>query len=53
MVAILIMSPRLAIRGLLKINVFLNKGYDVIISANGITNKILSCDSSSIVDMIM
>ena len=53
MVAILIMLAKLAILGLLKINVFLNKGYDVIISVHDITNKILSCDSNSIVDMIM
>ena len=53
MVAILIMSAKLAILGLLKINAFLNKGYDVIISVHGITNKILSCDSNSIVDVIM
>ena len=42
MVAILMMSTKLATLGLLEIKVFWNKGYDVIISINDVANKILS-----------
>ena len=38
------MSPKLATLGLLKIRIFLNKVYGVIISVHGVTNKILSRD---------
>ena len=38
MVAILMMSAKLATLGLLKIKLFENKGYDVIISAHDMTN---------------
>ena len=41
MVAILIMSAKLATLGLLKIKVFWNKGYDVIVSIHNVVNKIL------------
>ena len=41
MVAILIMSTKLATLGLLKIKVFWNKGYDVIVSIHNVVNKIL------------
>ena len=44
-VEFLMMSPKLATLGLLEIKVFLNKGYDVIISICDVTNKILSRDS--------
>ena len=37
-------SAPLATLDLLKIKVFLNKDYDVIISVHGVTNKILSRD---------
>ena len=37
----------------LKIQVFCNKGYDVIISFHDVFNKILTCDSNYIVDMVM
>ena len=47
------MSAKMATPGLLKITILWNKGYDVIISANDITNKILSCDSNCIVDVFM
>ena len=47
------MSAKMATPGLLKITVFWNKGYDVIISVNDVTNKILSRDSNYIVDMFM
>ena len=47
------MSPKMATPGLLKMKVFWNKGYDVIIYVHGMTSKILSCDSNFIVDVIM
>ena len=50
---ILIMSAKLATLGLLKIKVFWNKGYDVIISVHDITNKILSHNSNYIVDAVI
>ena len=43
----------MATPGLLKITVFWNKGYDVIISVDDVTNKILSRDSNYIVDVVM
>ena len=46
LVIILMMSAKMATPGFLKITVFWNKCYDVIISVDGITNKILSCDQS-------
>ena len=45
MAAILLMSAKLATLGLLKMKVFWNKVYDVIISAIDVTKKILSHDS--------
>ena len=47
------MSAKMAILGLLKLRVFSNKGYDVIISVYDVTNKILSPGSSYIVDIVM
>ena len=47
------MSPKMATPGLLKIKVFWNKGYDVIIPVDDATNKILSRDSNYIVDVFM
>ena len=47
------MSPKMATPGLLKIAVFWNKGYDVIIPVDDVTNKILSCDSYYISDVFM
>ena len=47
------MSAKVATPGLLKITVFWNKGYDVIISAHDVTTKILSRDSNYIVDVVM
>ena len=52
MVAILMLA-KLATVGLIKIKILWNKGYDVIISVHDATNKILSCDSNYIVDMVM
>ena len=47
------MSAKMASPGLLKITVFWNKSYDVIISVDDVTNKILSRDSNYIVDVFM
>ena len=47
------MPAKMATPGLLKITVFSNKGYDVIISFHDVTNKILSRDSNYIIDMFM
>ena len=47
------MSAKLATLGLLKIKVFLNKGYDVIISAQDVTKKFLSRDSHYIAYLVM
>ena len=49
MVTILIMSAKMAPLGLLKIKVFGNKDYDVIIPVN----EILSCDSNYVVGVVM
>ena len=53
MVAILMMSVKIATLGLLKKKVFWKKDYDVIISVYEVTNKILSRDSNYIVEVIM
>ena len=53
MVTILIMSQKLATPELLKIKIFRNKGYDVIIPDSDVTNKILSRDSNYILDVVM
>ena len=42
----------MATRGLLKTNVFWEKDYDVTISANDVTNNILSLESNYIVDAV-
>ena len=49
---ILKVSANLATLGRLKIRLFRNEGYDVIISVHDV-NKILSRDSNYIVDMVM
>ena len=43
----------MATLGLLKIKLFGNKSYDVIISAHDFTNKILSRDSNYIINLVM
>ena len=53
MVPILMISTKMATVSLLKIEIFWNKVYDVIVSAHDVTNKIISCDSDYIVDMVM
>ena len=47
------MPAKMATPGLLKIAIFWKKGYDVIISVDDATNKILSRDSNCIVDVFM
>ena len=47
------MSAKMATPGLLKLTVFWNKDYDVIIPVDDVTNKILSRDSNDIVDVFM
>ena len=49
---LMMMSAKIATQGLLKIKIFWNKGYDVIISVHDITNKILSRDSNSIINLV-
>ena len=53
MVTILMMSAKLATPGLLKLKIFQNKGYDVIIIDYDIISKILSRYWNFIVDMVM
>ena len=53
MVAILMMSAKMATPGLLKIRIFWKKGYDVIIYVHDVTNKFLSYDSIYIIDKVM
>ena len=53
MVTISMMSAKRATPGLLKIKIFWNKGYNVIISVHGVTKKIVSLESNHIVDVVM
>ena len=53
MVAILIMSAKLASLGLLEIKLFWNKGYDATISVHHFIRKIFSRDSNYIIDVVM
>ena len=53
MVAILLMPAKLATLGLLKLKVTWNKGYDVITFFHDVSNKILSCYSNYIVDVVI
>ena len=52
-VMILKMSAKLAALGLLRIRLFRNEGYDVIIYDHDVNSKILSRESNYIVDMVM
>ena len=47
------MPAKMVTPGLLKLTVSWNKGYDVIISVDDVTNTILSRDSNYIVDVFM
>ena len=49
----MMISAKMASIGLLKIKVFRNKVYDIIISVYDGINKNLSLDSSFIVDLVM
>ena len=44
---------KIATPGLLKITLSWNKGYDIILSVDDVTNKILLCDSNYIVDVFI
>ena len=50
---ILMMSAKMATLGHLKIKVFWNKVYDVIISVHEVTNNILSRDSNYTVNVVI
>ena len=52
-VTIFMMSAKMATLGLLKIRIFLKKGYGVIVFVHDVTNKFLSSDSNHIIDMFM
>ena len=47
------MSAKMATTELLKVKLFRKKGYDVILSAHDITNKISSRDSNYNVNIVM
>ena len=51
--AILMIWAKLGTLGILTVNIFWNKCYDVIASVHDVTNKILSCNSNYIVDVVM
>ena len=53
MVIILMMSTKMAVQGLLKIKLFWNKGYEVVVSSHDVTNKILSRDWNYIAGVVM
>ena len=53
MVAFFMISAKLATLGLLKIKIFWNKGYDVMISLHDVINNILSRESNYIVDFVI
>ena len=47
------MSAKLDTLSILKLKIFSNKCYDVIISVHDVTNEILSHDSNNIVNVVM
>ena len=53
MVTILMMSAKITTPDLLKIRLFGNNSYDVMIFAHDVTNNILSGDSNYIIDVVM
>ena len=53
MVTILMTSAKIATLGLLKIKVFWNKVYDVIVPVYDVTNEILSRDINYLVDVVV
>ena len=52
-VTILMMLAKMVTSGLLKIKVFQNKNYEVIVSVHDVIKKILSRDSDYIVDVVI
>ena len=52
-IIILVISAKMATLALPKINVVWNKGYEVIIFPHGVSNQILSRESSYIKDLFM
>ena len=46
-------SAKMATPGLTKLTVFWNKDYDFMISADDVTNSVLSRDSNYVVDVFM
>ena len=53
MVTILMKLGKMVTLGLLKRKIFWNKGYDVIVYAHDVTNKISTDDSNYTVDVVM
>ena len=53
MVATMMMSPKFATLGLLKVKTYWKNCYDVINSANDVTREFLSGDSNWIVDLVI
>ena len=53
MVTVLMVPAKITTPGLLKIRVFWDNGYDVIISIHDVNIKILSSDSNYILDVVM
>ena len=53
MIAIFMISAKLATLGLLKIKIFWNKGYDFMISLHDVINNIFSRESNYIVDFVI
>ena len=53
MVTVLMMSAKMGTLVRLKINLFLNEGYDVIISVHKVTSKILLRESNYIADVVI
>ena len=53
MVAVLMMSAKLTNLGLLKIKVFSNKLYDLIVFVHDVINQILSCESNYLADVVI
>ena len=53
MVTSLMMSAKMATLGFLKVKVFEDNGYDVIIFIYAVTNKFLSYDLNYVVDVVM
>ena len=47
------MSAKMVTLDLLKIKIFWNKEYDVIISVHGVTERVFSRNPSYVVDMVM